>query len=72
LFDPAGARSLSEERSDETKGGRVRFVSLCSLSDRERALFDSPGARSLSEERSDETKSGRVRFVSLRSLSDRG
>jgi hypothetical protein len=54
-----GLRSLSEERSDETKGGWsvLRFVSLRSLSDRGTSCAHRDrGLRSLSEERSDETK----------------
>jgi hypothetical protein len=52
-------RSLSEERSDETKRGdrprasAPRIGSLRSLDDREGFVF-----RSLSEERSDESKRG--------------
>ncbi|MCP1427565.1 hypothetical protein J3D45_000063 [Microbacterium foliorum] len=46
------SRFLSEERSDETKGG-VPFVSLRSLRGRGDCL-----SRFLSEERSDETKGG--------------
>ncbi|MBO9624942.1 MAG: hypothetical protein J7484_01055 [Microbacterium sp.] len=79
LNDREDPRSLSEERSDETKrpfpttsdrGHDARFDSLRSLNDRE-----SP--RSLSEERSDETKrpfhttTAHGRFDSLRSLNDR-